>query len=151
MGRLEKLTPKRPVNDADNAVLQYWRDNDIPTKEHHRARGQIPEWIFYEVRLRQNGRPGIHHVLSRMLKDDALPLQDHAGLSVRRKAGWDTHGLPSSLRWKRNSGFRPQPENRGVRHRRVQQAVPRVGLQLPQGLRNSPSVSLLDRHGPSHT
>ena len=58
MGRFREVDPKRPVNDAENAVLQYWRDNDIPTKSITEREGS-PEWIFYEVAY-GNGRPGIH-------------------------------------------------------------------------------------------
>jgi hypothetical protein len=53
-----------------------------------------PEFVFYEGPPTANGKPGIHHVLARTFKDLVPALQDHAGLSLPRKAGWDTHGLP---------------------------------------------------------
>jgi isoleucyl-tRNA synthetase len=109
MGRFREVDPKRPVNDAENAVLQYWRDNDIPTKSITEREGS-PEWIFYEGPPTANGRPGIHHVLSRMLKDVACRYKTMQGYQVRRKAGWDTHGLPVELEVEKKLGLSSKPE-----------------------------------------
>lgn len=109
MGRFREVDPKRPVNDVENAVLQYWRDNNIPTRSVTEREGR-PEWIFYEGPPTANGRPGIHHVLSRMLKDVACRYKTMQGYQVRRKAGWDTHGLPVELEVEKKLGLSSKPE-----------------------------------------
>ena len=109
MSKFREVDPKRPVNESENAVLQYWRDNDIATKSVTEREGK-PEFIFYEGPPTANGRPGIHHVLSRMLKDIACRYKTMQGYQVRRKAGWDTHGLPVEIEVEKKLGLSSKPE-----------------------------------------
>jgi isoleucyl-tRNA synthetase len=109
MGKFREVCPKKPVNDAENAVLQYWRDNSIAAKSVTEREGR-PEFIFYEGPPTANGRPGIHHVLSRMLKDVACRYRTMQGYHVRRKAGWDTHGLPVEIEVEKKLGLSSKPD-----------------------------------------
>ena len=61
------------------------------------AREGSPAFVFYEGPPSANGTPGIHHVLSRTIKDIICRYKTQQGFQVRRKAGWDTHGLPVEL------------------------------------------------------
>ena len=56
-----------------------------------------PEFIFFEGPPSANGMPGIHHVMARSIKDAVCRYKTQAGFKVRRRAGWDTHGLPVEL------------------------------------------------------
>ena len=109
MGRFREVDPKRPVNEVEAAVLEYWRANDIPNKSVSQREGR-PEFIFYEGPPTANGRPGIHHVLSRILKDIACRYKTMQGYQVRRKAGWDTHGLPVEIEVEKRLGLSSKPE-----------------------------------------
>ena len=77
-------------------ILSYWDKNDIFKKSVSNAEGKTP-YIFYEGPPSANGLPGIHHVLARTIKDIFLRYKTMKGYQVKRKAGWDTHGLPVEL------------------------------------------------------
>ena len=68
MSVFEEVDPKQSVNDREESILQYWRKHDIANKSVSLREGS-PRWIFYEGPPTANGRPGIHHVLARTLKD----------------------------------------------------------------------------------
>jgi len=76
--------------------LQRWKDNDIFRKSVDNRDGNQP-FVFYEGPPSANGMPGIHHVISRTLKDLVCRYKTMQGFQVKRKAGWDTHGLPVEL------------------------------------------------------
>ena len=86
-----------------------------------------PEWVFYEGPPTANGMPGAHHVEARVFKDVFPRFQTMKGYHVPRKAGWDCHGLPVELAVEKELGLHRQAGHRGVRHRRVQRPLPRVG------------------------
>ncbi len=77
-------------------ILEYWRDNDIFEKSVSSKDGR-PSYVFYEGPPSANGLPGVHHVLSRAIKDIFTRYKTMKGFQVKRKAGWDTHGLPVEL------------------------------------------------------
>ena len=77
-------------------IIKYWNDNDIFAKV-QKLREGCPEYIFYEGPPTANGRPGVHHIISRTLKDYACRYKTMRGYHVERKAGWDTHGLPVEI------------------------------------------------------
>ena len=77
----------------EESVLEQWRSLDLFRKAQAR-RADAPRFNFYEGPPTANGRPGIHHVLARALKDVICRYHDLDGKFVERKAGWDTHGLP---------------------------------------------------------
>ncbi len=81
------------VNDE---VLKMWDDHDTFRKS-LRSRDGKGEFVFYEGPPSANGMPGIHHVMSRAIKDTICRFRTLQGYEVKRKAGWDTHGLPVEL------------------------------------------------------
>ncbi|MBZ0098155.1 MAG: class I tRNA ligase family protein, partial [Taibaiella sp.] len=80
----------------EQLILQRWKDNDTFRKSIDRRDGNEP-FVFYEGPPSANGMPGIHHVISRTLKDLVCRYKTMQGYQVKRKAGWDTHGLPVEL------------------------------------------------------
>ncbi|HOJ25106.1 MAG TPA: isoleucine--tRNA ligase [Bacteroidales bacterium] len=79
-----------------NEELKYWQDNNLFNKSIENRNGH-PRFIFYEGPPSANGLPGIHHVMSRTIKDLFCRYKTLKGYQVNRKAGWDTHGLPVEL------------------------------------------------------
>jgi len=67
-------------------------------------------FVFYEGPPTANGRPGIHHVLSRVFKDVILRYRTMKGYYVPRRAGWDTHGLPVELEVEKELGFKSKKD-----------------------------------------
>ncbi len=109
MGRFKRVDPKRPVNQVEEAVLDYWKQNDISGKSVANREGK-PQFVFYEGPPTANGRPGIHHVLSRTIKDVVCRYMTMQGYQVPRKAGWDTHGLPVEIEVERQLGLSSKQE-----------------------------------------
>ncbi|MFD1614577.1 isoleucine--tRNA ligase [Gelatiniphilus marinus] len=79
-----------------NEILQYWQENNIFQKSVTTREGNKP-YVFYEGPPSANGLPGVHHVLARAIKDIFPRYKTMKGYQVKRKAGWDTHGLPIEL------------------------------------------------------
>lgn len=77
-------------------MLKFWADNDTFAKSVSSREGKTP-WVFYEGPPSANGMPGIHHVMARAIKDIFCRFKTLQGYQVKRKAGWDTHGLPIEL------------------------------------------------------
>ncbi|MFT6844212.1 MAG: isoleucyl-tRNA synthetase [Flavobacteriales bacterium] len=77
-------------------VLDQWDKNDIFNRSITSKEG-APSYVFYEGPPSANGMPGIHHVMSRAIKDIFCRYKTLKGFQVNRKAGWDTHGLPVEL------------------------------------------------------
>ncbi len=77
-------------------ILNYWQDNAIFEKSITSREGQ-ESYVFYEGPPSANGLPGIHHVMARAIKDIFCRYKTLKGFQVKRKAGWDTHGLPIEL------------------------------------------------------
>ena len=80
---------------AEN-ILSYWEDNHIFQKSIYSRDGEKP-YVFFEGPPSANGLPGVHHVLARTIKDIFPRYKTMKGFQVKRKAGWDTHGLPVEL------------------------------------------------------
>ena len=79
-----------------NAILERWLANRAFEKSLELREG-CPEFIFFEGPPSANGMPGIHHVMARSIKDAICRYKTQTGFQVRRRAGWDTHGLPVEL------------------------------------------------------
>ena len=79
-----------------NRVLERWKKLGAFEKSLELAEGE-PEFIFFEGPPSANGMPGIHHVMARSIKDAICRYKSQTGWKVRRRAGWDTHGLPVEL------------------------------------------------------
>ncbi len=79
-----------------NEILQYWKENNIFDKSITSKEGK-DTFVFFEGPPSANGLPGIHHVMARAIKDIFCRYKTQKGYQVKRKAGWDTHGLPIEL------------------------------------------------------
>ena len=77
-------------------VLQDWKDKEVFQKSVDQREGQ-PSYVFFEGPPSANGLPGIHHAMARTIKDIFPRYKTMKGFQVKRKAGWDTHGLPIEL------------------------------------------------------
>ncbi|OQB30461.1 MAG: Isoleucine--tRNA ligase [Bacteroidetes bacterium ADurb.Bin174] len=84
------------LSDINKEILDFWKGNDIFHKSISTREGK-PSFVFYEGPPSANGMPGIHHVISRSIKDIFCRYKTMQGFQVKRKAGWDTHGLPVEL------------------------------------------------------
>jgi isoleucyl-tRNA synthetase len=99
----------------EEETLQTWRDEDLFLRTlEATARGE--PFVFYEGPPTANGRPGLHHIISRTLKDLVCRHRAMKGRSVTRIAGWDTHGLPVEIEAERRLGIsgKPQIEELGI-------------------------------------
>ena len=90
-------------------MLERWRERDVFARSLAQREG-APTWSFYEGPPTANGRPGSHHVLSRVFKDIYPRYRTMCGYRVPRKAGWDCHGLPVELEVERELGISSKAE-----------------------------------------
>jgi isoleucyl-tRNA synthetase len=104
MARYRPVDPKQSFPALEERVLKRWRERDVFPRSLARREG-APVWSFYEGPPTANGRPGSHHVLSRVFKDIYPRFRTMRGYRVPRKAGWDCHGLPVELEVERELGF----------------------------------------------
>lgn len=84
------------LSEVNKEVLKKWDENDVFHKSLETREG-CPSFVFYEGPPSANGMPGIHHVMARSIKDIFCRYKTMKGFHVKRKAGWDTHGLPVEL------------------------------------------------------
>lgn len=84
------------LTQVNKEVLSQWEKEDIFHKSIDEREG-CPQFVFFEGPPSANGHPGIHHVLARSIKDTFNRYKTMQGMQVKRKAGWDTHGLPVEL------------------------------------------------------
>ena len=103
-----RLPDKLKLPALEEEVLGYWKSHRIFEKslEKHDA----PDFTFYEGPPTANGKPGIHHVFARTIKDLVCRYKTMRGYQVHRKAGWDTHGLPVEIEVERRLGFQNKEE-----------------------------------------
>ncbi|MCK4357313.1 MAG: isoleucine--tRNA ligase [Candidatus Cloacimonetes bacterium] len=99
---------EKPV-ELEKRISSYWLKNNIAIKSEDVREG-APQFIFYEGPPTANGMPGIHHVISRALKDVVCRYKTMRGFQVKRKAGWDTHGLPVEIEIQKELGFTVKKE-----------------------------------------
>ncbi|MBC7919900.1 MAG: isoleucine--tRNA ligase [Ferruginibacter sp.] len=85
-------------------ILAYWKENQIFEKSISTREGR-PAFTFYEGPPSANGTPGIHHVMARTIKDIFCRYKTLQGFQVKRKGGWDTHGLPIELQVEKELGI----------------------------------------------
>ena len=85
-------------------VLDFWKKNNIFEKSVTTRKGNQP-YVFFEGPPSANGLPGIHHVMARAIKDIFCRYKTQKGFQVKRKAGWDTHGLPVELGTEKELGI----------------------------------------------
>ncbi len=92
------------LTDVNNEVLALWKEKDVFHKSIDEKEG-CPQFVFFEGPPSANGHPGIHHVMGRTIKDTFLRYKTMKGYQVKRKAGWDTHGLPVELSVEKSLGI----------------------------------------------
>ncbi|HJL55672.1 MAG TPA: class I tRNA ligase family protein, partial [Candidatus Paceibacterota bacterium] len=100
---------KNDIAKNEEEILKFWDDNKIFEKSQEK---KAPEgkFVFYEGPPTANGKPGIHHMESRAFKDAIPRYKTMRGFHVRRKAGWDTHGLPIELEIEKELGFKSKKQ-----------------------------------------
>ncbi|MCU0660217.1 MAG: class I tRNA ligase family protein [Candidatus Pacebacteria bacterium] len=106
---LRSADAKSAMADREEAILKLWEEKDIFTKtlEKESPKG---EFVFYEGPPTANGKPGIHHLEGRAFKDAIPRYKTMQGYHVRRKGGWDTHGLPVELQVEKKLGLKSKKE-----------------------------------------
>ena len=92
------------IAENEKAISTYWEKIDILQRTIDAREGK-EDFVFYEGPPTANGRPGIHHVLARTLKDSVNKYKTMQGYRVIRKAGWDTHGLPVEIEVEKSLGM----------------------------------------------
>lgn len=90
--------------EMEKRILQFWEEEDVFHKS-IRIRKDAPDFVFYEGPPTANGKPGIHHVISRTIKDLVCRYKTMRGFKVERKGGWDTHGLPVEIEVEKELGL----------------------------------------------
>ncbi len=96
--------------EREEKVLDFWRKNDIFQKSLEKNQKSGKKFIFYEGPPTANGHPGIHHLEARAFKDAIPRYKTMRGFYVRRKGGWDTHGLPVELQVEKALGIKSKKE-----------------------------------------
>lgn len=102
-------------SQVEKEVLSWWDEHNIFARSIEQRSG-APAFSFYEGPPTANGRPGIHHVMARTIKDTFCRYKTMKGYLVMRKAGWDTHGLPVEIEVEKRLGLegRHQVEEYGI-------------------------------------
>lgn len=103
------------VKENELATGKYWKEIDLLNTTYDVREGE-PVYIFYDGPPTANGNPGIHHVISRTLKDMTCRYKTMKGFQVQKKAGWDTHGLPVEIEVEKRLGLenKKQIEEYGI-------------------------------------
>ena len=95
--------------EIEKEILKFWEENKIFEKSIS-SRSEKKPFTFYEGPPTANGKPGIHHVISRTIKDLVCRYKTLKGYRVERKAGWDTHGLPVEIEVEKKLGIKHKSE-----------------------------------------
>jgi len=103
------VDPKQSFPELERRILERWRERDVFARSLAQREG-APVWSFYEGPPTANGKPGSHHVLSRVFKDIYPRYRTMRGYRVPRKAGWDCHGLPVELEIEKELGLSSKAE-----------------------------------------
>ncbi len=102
--RFALLPPDRAADEVERELLAQW-DEEKLFETSLAARAGAPRWVFFEGPPTANGKPGIHHVFARTIKDLFCRHRAMKGFRVDRKAGWDTHGLPVEIEVEKSLGI----------------------------------------------
>lgn len=106
--KFEELS-KGSVKEREMKTSEYWKKIDLLNRSVE-DRKDGPTYVFYDGPPTANGKPGIHHVISRTLKDMTVRYKTMRGFKVARKAGWDTHGLPVEIEAEKKLGLSSKKE-----------------------------------------
>ena len=105
----KEIDVKEKATALENRINDFWSQNKIAQKSIDIREGDN-KFIFYEGPPTANGMPGIHHAISRTLKDVVCRYKTMQGFQVKRKAGWDTHGLPVEIEVQKQIGISDKRE-----------------------------------------
>jgi len=100
---------KEKASEFEKRVKDYWQDGKIADKSITNREG-AEKFVFFEGPPTANGKPGIHHVIARAIKDSVCRYKTMRGYQVKRKAGWDTHGLPVEIEVEKKLGLKNKKE-----------------------------------------
>lgn len=101
----QPVSPKMDVIKLEMDILKYWQEQNIFARTVSERAGAKP-YVFYEGPPTANGKPGAHHLLSRVFKDLFPRYKIMQGFYVDRRGGWDTHGLPVEIEIEKKLGFK---------------------------------------------
>ncbi len=106
---------KEKISSEENKIIDFWKSIDL-LKTTIELRKDCDKFVFYDGPPTANGKPGLHHVVSRTLKDGICRYKSMQGFLVERKAGWDTHGLPVEIEVEKRLGIenKQQIEEYGI-------------------------------------
>ncbi len=106
---------KEKISSEENKIIDFWKSIDL-LKTTIELRKDCDKFVFYDGPPTANGKPGLHHVVSRTLKDGICRYKSMQGYLVERKAGWDTHGLPVEIEVEKKLGIenKQQIEEYGI-------------------------------------
>ena len=125
-GRYRLLPTDAPADEIEREVLSRWESEKLFERA-QAASADRPSYVFFEGPPTANGKPGIHHVFARTIKDLFCRHRAMQGFHVARKAGWDTHGLPVEIEVEKQLGIsgKQQIEEIGVEefNRRCRESV----------------------------
>ncbi|RMH63072.1 MAG: isoleucine--tRNA ligase [Calditrichaeota bacterium] len=105
----QDVSSKIKPAELEERILNYWQKNNIFKAGLEKFKDK-PRFVFYEGPPTANGRPGIHHVMARTIKDAICRYKTMKGYYVPRKAGWDTHGLPVEIAVEKELGLTQKNE-----------------------------------------
>ena len=105
----KQADPKEKAAQLENRILEYWQKKNISETSISKREGKT-QFVFFEGPPTANGMPGIHHVIARTLKDTVCRYKTMKGFQVKRKAGWDTHGLPVEIEVEKELGLSDKKE-----------------------------------------
>lgn len=105
----KQYTGKFSYPEIEEKILEFWKEKEIFEKSIS-TRDESKPFTFYEGPPTANGKPGIHHVMARTLKDLVCRYKTLQGYHVNRKAGWDTHGLPVEIEVEKALGIKNKSE-----------------------------------------
>lgn len=110
-GTFDKIREYMPFNlpETENRILDFWKEKNIFKKTLENRKDQ-KRFVFFEGPPFANGLPGIHHLLARAFKDIILRYKTMQGFLVERKAGWDTHGLPTEMAAEKKLGIKSKKD-----------------------------------------
>ncbi len=103
------VDPQQALPELEQRVLERWREREVFARS-LQMREHAEPWVFYEGPPTANGRPGSHHVLSRVFKDIYPRYKTMRGHRVERKGGWDCHGLPVEIAVEQQLGISSKAE-----------------------------------------
>lgn len=112
--KFEELS-KEKTNLVEKEILNKWKENNILDKTIENREGS-KDFVFYDGPATANGKPGVHHMVAKELKDVFCKYKTMQGYRVLRKVGWDTHGLPVEVQVEKQLGFsgKKDIENYGI-------------------------------------